>query len=298
MIILLTGDNIYEIDQELARVAAEFDGEAERLDVDKLGSRDLVDILSGVSLFSAERLVILRHVSENTTLWEAIGERAEQDIDTTLVLVEPKVDKRTKTYKALAKYADVRVFTAWGERDAARAEKWLVDEAKARKITLDTAAAREIVRRRGVEQYQLLATLEQLSVFGEITANIVDVHIENPPSENVFALLEASISGDTRKIHAMIQTLRLENDPYMTMGLLASQAFALAGLVLSDKPQGEIAKDLGVSPFVLRNLSSAAKSIDTARLGRIVTALADADIGLKSSAVDPWVQIEAALVRT
>ncbi len=296
MIILLTGDNIYEIDQELARLSAGFEGEVERLDADRLEPRNLTDILSGVSLFSAERLVILRRASENAALWEALGEHAAQDTDTTLVLVEPKVDKRTKTYKALAKSADVRVFAAWGERDAARAEKWLADEAKARDIILETAAAREIVRRRGVEQYQLLATLEQLSVFSNITLDIVDTHIEKTPTENVFALLEAAISGDSRKIHTMIQTLKLENDPYMTMGLLASQAFALAGLVLGDdKPQGEIAKDLGVSPFVLRNLTSSAKSIDQIRLSRIVNALAIADIGLKSSAVNPWIQIETAL---
>lgn len=297
MIILLTGDNIYEIDQELARIVAGFEGDAEKLDVDKLEPRNLTDILSGVSLFSVERLVILRRASENAALWEAIGERAEQDTDTTLVLVDPKVDKRTKTYKSLAKHADVRIFAAWGERDTGRAEKWLADVAKGRNIALESAAAREIVRRRGVEQYQLLATLEQLSVFGTITTDIVDTHIEKTPTENIFALLEAAVSRDTGKIHTMIQTLKLENDPYMTMGLLASQAFALAGLVLGDRPHGDVAKDLGVSPFVLRNLSSAAESIDRTRLGRIVNALADADVGLKSSSVDPWIQLEVALTK-
>lgn len=298
MIILLTGDNIYEIDQELTRIVAGFDGDTEQLDVEKLQPNSLTDILSGISLFSANRLVVLRRASENTALWEALGERAASESDTTLVLVEPKVDKRTKAYKALAKSADVRAFTAWGERDAGRAEKWLQDEARTRAIKLDTAAAREIVQRRGTEQYQLLNTLEQLAVLGDVTSDVVARHIEATPTENVFALLTAAISGDATKVHSMIQTLRQTNDPYMTMGLLASQVLTLSGLVLSDKSQSEVASDLGVSPYVLRNLSGAASSLDTARLKSLVNSLASADVGLKSSSVDPWVQIEIALTRT
>lgn len=297
MIILLTGDNIYEIDQELARVVAGSESEAERLDADTLEPRQLTDILNGLSLFNSERLVIMKRASENSALWEALGERAGTETDTTLVLVEPKVDKRTKTYKTLAKYVDVRTFMAWGERDTAKAEKWLSDEAVRRNIALAPAAAREIVRRRGVEQYQLVNTLEQLAVLGDITPEVVDTHIEKTPHDNVFELLSAALTGDTTRVRRMVQVLRPENDPYMTLGLLASQAFALSGLVLSDKSQADVASDLGVSPYTLRGLTRSAESLDRTQLRVLVGALADADSGLKSSSVDPWVQIEIALTK-
>lgn len=295
MIILLTGDNFYEIDQELGRIVAGFDGEPERIDTENLEPRQLTDIFSGVSLFSAERLVILRHASEHSALWEALGERADTETDTTLVLVEPKVDKRTKTYKALSKHADVRVYAAWGERDSGKAEQWLQAEAKARGVVLAPAAAREIVRRRGVEQYQLRNTLEQLAVLGDITPEVVERHIEATPHENVFMLLEAAVRGNARRVRDMIAVLRHDNEPYMTMGLLASQAFALGGLVLGSEPQKQMAQDLGVNPYVLNNLSRTAGVLDRDRLRRLVDALAVVDVGLKSSAVDPWVQIEIAL---
>ena len=297
MIILLTGDNYYEIDQELARIEAAFDGTPEHIDPDTLQSADLTDILSGMSLFSTKRLVVLRRASENTPLWEALGERASEESDTTLVLYEPKVDKRTKTYKSLAKHADVRAFTAWSERDAPRAEQWLLAEAKTRNMTLDKNAAHEIVRRRGVEQHQLINTLQQLAAMGNITLDVVQRHIEPTPTENVFALLGAALSDDVAKVHDMLQTLRLTNDPYMTIGLLSSQVFSLAGLVLSDKPQAEVAKEIGVSPYVLRGLAGTAKQISPAQLRRFVGYLAAADIGLKSSSIDPWVQIELALTK-
>lgn len=294
MIILLTGDNSYEIDQELGRIVSDFEGEVERIDPDTLEPRNLTDIFGGLSLFAANRLVVLKRVSENTAVWEALATWADKDSDTTVVLVEPKVDKRTKTYKALASQADVRAYMAFGDRDTSKVEKWLVGEAARRNIRIDDAAVREIIRRRGVEQYQLINTLEQLAVLGDVTRDVVDIHIEATPQENVFELLNASLGGDASKVRSMIQTLRLTNDPYMTVGLLASQVFALSGLVLGGNSQS-IASDLGVSPYVLRNLSSAADSIDKAKLKKLISALADADIGLKSSTVDPWLQIEIAL---
>lgn len=297
MIILLTGDNYYEIDRELERIVAEFGGEPERFDADALSPRDLTDIFSGVSLFAAERLVVIKRVGENAAVWEALAAWVERASDTTLLLVEPKVDKRTKTYKTLAKHADVRAYTAWGERDTAKAEQWLLAIAKARGMLLAPQAAREIVRRRGVEQYQLHNTLEQLAILGDVTLESVQTHIESTPHDNVFELLAAALAGDPARVRQMIQTLRLTNDPYMTLGLLASQVFALSGLVVSDKSQAEIASDLGISPYTLRGLARNAESIDRSRLHSLVSALADADIGLKSSSVDPWVQIEIALTQ-
>lgn len=295
MIILLTGDNSYEIDQELERITNGFEGEIERIDSATLEPRSLTDIFGGLSLFSLHRLVVLKYASQNTPVWEALAKWADKESDTTVVLVEPKVDKRSKTYKTLAKHADVRMFTAFGERDTAKAEQWLRDQATHRHIVLKPTAAHEIVRRRGVEQYQLLNTLEQLAVLGDITPEVVVAHIELTPHENVFALLDAALGGDTARVRTMVQTLRQTNDPYMTMGLLASQIFALSGLVLSGKSQAEVANDLGVSLYTLRGLSRAAEAIDRAQLRHLVSRLADADIGLKSSSVDPWVQIEVAL---
>lgn len=295
MIILLTGDNNYEIDQELGRIVAAHASAPEMLDVDTLEPRQLTDIFGGLSLFSEERLVVLKRASEQSALWEQLGVHAGDTTDTTLVLVEPKVDKRTKTYKALSKHADVRMYPLWTERDSGKAEQWLLAAAKERGIVLEPSAAREIVRRRGVEQYQLLNTLEQLALLGEVTAATVTRHIEATPQENVFELLTAALGGDAQRVRDMIATLRYTNDPYMTVGLLASQLVALSGLVLSDKSQSEIASDLGVSPFVLRNLSGSARQVGRARLHTLVTALAAADIGLKSSTVDPWLQIELAL---
>ena len=65
----------------LDRIVAGFDGEPERIDASRLEPRSLTDILGGVSLFSANRLVILRRVSENAPVWEALAVQSAGDSD-------------------------------------------------------------------------------------------------------------------------------------------------------------------------------------------------------------------------
>ena len=80
------------------------------------------------------------------------------------------------------------------------------------------------------------------------------------------------------------------------MGLLASQTVALAGLVYgAGKSQAEVASELKISPFVLRNLAQMARTLSAGDVAYIVQQLAAADYGTKSKTVDPWVQIEVAL---
>ena len=297
MIILLTGDNVYEINKKLAQLVAGHASEPEYFHVDMMQPGDVGDIFQGMSLFSLNRMVVLKRASENTDVWEKIAELSDKESDTTVILVEPKVDKRTKSYKTIAKNADVQQFKAWTERDTREAESWLKKAAATRKITLDASAAHEIVRRRGTDQYQLLSTLDQLSLLGNITLEMVQSHIEPPLEEDVFSLLDVALTGTADQLRQKLRTLQLTNDPYMTMGLLASQMFALAALVYgSDKSQADMTAELGVSAFVLRNLSSAARTLNTSRMAYVVQQLSDADYGIKSKLADPWVQIEVALM--
>ena len=78
MIILLTGDNLYEIDQELGRIVAEFEGDPEHIDTDTLEARNLTDIFDGLSLFNEARLVMLRRASDNAAVWEKMARWAEK----------------------------------------------------------------------------------------------------------------------------------------------------------------------------------------------------------------------------
>lgn len=299
MITVLTGENSFEVTRALEKIVADFAGVAEKFDGDSLELAQLPDLLLGGTLFATERLVIIRALSENKQLWEVLPDWLERTSgDTHVVLVEPKPDKRTKTYKDLKKYAQVQEYNPWGDRDVMQAEKWVAEEAKRHGLLLDKKLAQQLVARVGMDQWLLFHAIEKLAVLDTVTAEMIEQLIEANPTENVFNLLDAALRGDTRKVSGMIRTLRLGQDPYMTFGLLGGQVFQLVALAASDKPSGEVAKDIGAHPYALGKLAPHAKKLGRSGTKKLARIFADADTAMKSTATDPWILIEQALIKT
>jgi len=307
MIRLLTGENSYEIERELGRLVAAFNGEPEKFDGEAIELKQLPDILSGQSLFAEKRLIVIRDLSKNKPLWGALVEQLERVSDVIdLVLVESAPDKRTKTYKALQKAAEVKDFPLLTERDNVKAEQWLLGEAKRLGANLDKSAARMLLRRslapteRGqpvIDQWRAMHSLEKLSVLGAITPDLVEKYIEAQSVESVFGLFETALRGDAEALHQLLGDLEAREDPYKVFGLLAGQVFQLAALVTSDQPPSETAKAIGVHPFAMGKLAPLAKKCSKQDIKQIILAFSTADEAMKTSKGAPWVLIEQALIK-
>lgn len=298
MITFLIGDNSFEVARTLKRIVAQHDGEIERLDGLSVAVEQLPDLFMGATLFSARRLVVIKELAENKSVWNSLPDWLPRiDPDTQVVFVDGKPDKRTKTYKALMKVAEIQEFPAWTDRDRARSEQWLAEEARRRKIECDPKVIRTLVDRVGVDQWQLTNALEKLSVLDVITLEVVERVIEANPAENVFNLFEAALKGDRQRVASMIRTLQATDDPYMVFGLLSSQAFQLAALAMADKPSGEVAKDIGAHPFALSKLAPYARKLGRAEVKRIMAIFTETDTAMKSTSIDPWLQVEKILLK-
>ena len=299
MITVLTGENSFELTRALDAIVAEFYGTAEKFDGESLELARLPDLLLGGTLFATERLVIIRELSDNKQLWGVLPEWLERmDADVHLVLVEPKPDKRTKTFKDLKKYAEVRDFQPWGDRDVMLAEKWVSEEAGRQGTQLDHKSAQMLVERVSLDQWQLYHAIEKLVVLGVITPELIEKVIDANPTENVFNLLDAALRGDAAKVHGMIRVLESTQDPYMTFGLLSGQVFQLAALAVTDKPSTEVAKDLGAHPYALGKLAPYAKKLGRSGAKKLITIFADTDTAMKSTSMEPWLLVEKTLIKT
>lgn len=298
MITVLTGDNRFEVERALQESVAGFDGRAEKIDGSQLERKQLPDLLMGGTLFADKRLVIIRDLSENKTLWMEFGDwvgRVSDDVQ--LVLVEPKLDKRTKTYKALQKTASIREWSVWSDRDTGKAEQWVANEAAVVGPRLDKQCVGLLVRRVGVDQWRLHAALQKLVVFDTVTPDLIEEIIDASPLENVFDLFESALRGNRTKVRHMIATLALSEDPYRLFGLMSGQAFQLAVLASTDTPSPEVARALGAHPFAVSKLVPFAKKLGKAGSRQVVAAFAEADVGIKTSVSEPWLLIERALMK-
>ncbi len=299
MITLLTGENTFEATRALNGLVGAFHGDVERVDGAELETQQLPDIFMGATLFATERMVIVKNLSDNKSVWNDLVDwlpRISDDIH--VIFVEAKPDKRTKTYKELHKIADVQEFKPWTERDNMSAEKWAISEAQVLGFSLDKKSAQTLVARIGVEQWQLHSALQKLAVIETVTPEVIADTIEATPAENVFNLFEAALRGDMARVSDMIRTLEQTDDPFMVFGLLSGQAFQLAALATADRPAADIAKAIGAHPFALQKLNTYAQRRGRNGAKKILMAFAEADEAMKSTAADPWLLVERALAKT
>lgn len=294
MITLLAGPNTYALNEALQAKVAAFKGDVERYDGTELGLKQLPDIFMGASLFLRERLIVLRDIGVNKTLWSELEPWiARVPAETDIILVELHPDKRTKTYKALQKYGQVIEYAALNE---AALRSWLQAWARQQGAELSHEVVRYFISYVGHDQWRLKTEFEKLLLSQRpITVDTIREFTEPYPEASAFELLECAFDGNDQTVERLFAQLREREDPYQFFGLVSSQVMALLALEAADSRRAdEIAKDMALHPFVLRKLSPVARQLGRARIVRLVERLADADSRIKLGA-DPWQQLEITL---
>lgn len=296
MIHLLYGDNEFEKQAALAALVG--DADVVRYDGEELTLADMQEITIGQTLFSQSTVYVISKLSENSDIWPQLPDMQFDD-DKTIILVESKLDKRTKTYKWLQKTAKTQEFLPLSNRQKPQLISWCEAQARERGYKLTRTQIGTLIDRLGFDQLRLSNFLDQLALAEEITDELIDQLVPLARSENVFDLFVAALSKNYETVHNIISYLESESGldgAYQTMGLLASQATNMAALVLAGGDNKTVAADLLVNPYVLQRLSSSARTIDIEHLRQINDALFQADLQMKTTGVNPWLLIEAALV--
>lgn len=296
MITLLTGPNSYAIAEAIRERTRIFDGEVEKLDGAELEPRNLPDLFMGASLFSTQRLIVLRGTSANKTLWTELEQWIERvPSETEIILVETNPDKRTKTYKLLQKHATI---TEYSEPNEAELAAWLQAQARARGVELQTDLLRYFIGYVGRDQWRLMSEFDKLLLADKpLSKELIQDIAEPYPEATAFELLDAVFSGSESRVNELLALLREREDPYQFFGLLSSQVLALFAIVSggSRRPD-EIARDMALHPFVVRKLGSVANKLGKKSIERLIDALAHADERIKTTGVDPWRQLEITLL--
>ena len=299
MIHLILGENTYKAEQELTRIIADSGVTPERLDAAGLTPNRLADIVRGGSLFSEKRLVVLRQLSENKSVFEKLAEWAsEVPSDTTLVLLESKLDKRTKAYKGLMKQAKVIPCEPLTERDSYEAESWLAALAKAQKVGLTTEQIGNMVTRalvagekpaqRNIDQMQLAQAIKALKGTDEVTDDMIATVLPPAPGDTVFDLLDMATRRQTARVDALLAELERTDDPHRTLALIMGQWAQLVAVSMADTPSAAVAVELGLHPFVAKKLQELARQFTPNEIKTITALAADLDAGSKLSQFAPW----------
>jgi DNA polymerase III delta subunit len=306
MIVLLFGENTFLKQQEIMRLKADAKSTAMHYDGETMSRETWQQLVREQSLFGGQQLIVIDDLSKNTLLWDDVATDTPFN-DTVVVLSETKVDKRTKTYKWLQKKAKVVECAPMKERDTRQAAQWLQRYAEDQKVKLSPELIDEMIRRATrqstvddrsaiIDQELLVSVIKQLSSSDVISLDTLGAVLAPSNHDNIFELFATALQGDGQQVHEAITRLSAEQDGYLAMGLLASQAQQLAGLVLgNDRDIDTIAHELGVHPYSLRQLSRYATTVSPEKLSHIVLVLSEADSRVKTGKAEPWLAIENAL---
>lgn len=283
MVVTLTGANAYTLTRELKQLTADFVAEQgdmglERLDGDEASFERISEALTSPPFLSNKKMVLIRSGSANKQFAEQAPDLLAGMPETTdVVVVEPKLDKRSSYYRYLKKSTDFREFNELDQNGLAR---WLVQSAKEQDGTLSQADASFLVSRAGTNQQLLATELEKLLLYSDkIARDSIEALTEPTPQSTVFELLDAAFAGNTQRAMQLYAEQRaLKVEPQQIIAMLAWQLHVLALIKTNGErsPQA-IASEAKVSPYVVQKSSGIARELTLTELKRLVADLAEID---------------------
>ena len=300
MIYLVLGNNTYRAEQEEVTLEKKLGLVHEQIDASTLSLNNLADIIRGGMLFNTKRLVVVSGLSAQKPLWDKLAEWAcDVSDDTTLVLIESKLDRRTRSYKLL-------LANRWHDKERGLAEEWLLKFAKDRGVKLSSVQIKNMVERSRVavegesyleiDQHMLARAVKSLDLLDSVTDEAIATVLPPAAQDTVFDLLQFATRRDTGRMMSFLTELRLNESPHRVFALLATQWAQLVTLSLGDSSSATMAAELSIHPFVAQKLHKLAGEYTHSQLRHITTLVADIDAGMKLSQFDPWDGIERFLL--
>lgn len=292
MIQTLTGPNDFMRNQTLQNALRNFEQTHGDMGIERFdGTSDtgdaMVGALQSLPFLTSHKLVVLREPGQQKSFAESL-ERVLATIpeQTTVLIVEPKLDKRQSYYKLLKKQTDMQEFA---ELDTPAITRWITQEVKEQGGTITTSAVRELISRTGPQQQLIYAELHKLLAYdSHITDANVQLLTAPLPQSTVFTLLDAAFAGNTKEALRIYDEQRaLKVEPLAIIAMIAWQLHILAVVkTAGQRTADSIAKEAKLSPFVVRKAQGLVRKVSLTQLKERISALLTLDMRLKSEAVD------------
>ncbi len=259
----------------------------EKLDGEEVGYERMTESLQSMPFLAGRKLVVLRSPSAQ----KAFTEQFEQLLpsipeETDVIVVEPKLDKRTAYFKALKRLTE---FSEFHELDERSLMSWLMSEATARGGKLSSGDARYLLSRLGPNQQLLSNELDKLlSYQPQISKESIDLLTEPLPQSSIFDLLDTAFRGQRGQALQLYREQRaLKVEPQQILAMLAWQLHVLAIIkTAGERNVDDIARSAKLNPFVVRKSQALARKIRFEELRSLVRRSTELDARLKSSAID------------
>lgn len=302
MITVLTGTNTFAISQKLKQLTKDFIQDhgtegVERYEADQIDVGQLGILLGGATLFARNRFVIIKNMANQKLLAEAFLTQLNSIPDeVNIVLIEPQLDKRTAFYKLLKKHTHI---IEHGEMDSNAASKWVREYTASEGGSITPEVSATLVMHVGTNQLQLKNEVEKLVSWNpEITKESIHRLVEKTPQDSVFELLELALGGHKKSALDMLDSMeRAHQDIFQIANMLIWQTHILAVVYSAGSTSElEVSSSTKINPYVVQKTKRLTSRLTKQSLRTIIKAVADCDVRLKTTSVDPWRAVEQTIL--
>jgi len=290
MIRVLTGANSFMWRAELTKIAQGFvrehgDTALEQLDGEEASYERISEAVQSLPFLVSKKLVILHTPSANKQFIENVETLFFNMPEVTdVMIIEPKLDKRTMYYKWLKKNTD---FKEYNELDSRGLAPWMVQYAKEQggKLTLSDAAY--LTDRIGINQERVSNEIQKLTLSGDtITRKIIDKMTEPTPQSKIFDLLDAAFSGQTKKaLHIYAEQRSMKVEPQEILAMIGWQLRQIA-LAKTAGNKHDLIKEAKMSPYSANKATSIANRLALQHLKVLVQKIVSIDTHSKRRPID------------
>ena len=242
-------------------------------------------------IFSPKRTTGGPSTEEKKEFWSEKFKRISDD--TVVIFDESSVDKRSALYKAAAKAGTVVEFTYLSDADTVT---WVIKQCLDAKKRISKENAYYLITLCDPGLSNINNELQKLLDFcdEEIYKSDIDRVVSKSMQVIVFELTDAIMAGNTQKAMAVLTDLKTVKENAFTLLYLMFSSFEkmLHAKLMQGYSQGEIASELGISPYIARKYIDGARGFSENALVWMVRRVAEIDLEIKEGRIDDWSALE------
>lgn len=283
------GDEEYDISRYIEKVKKCFNNLEVGVNLyilDKTNVDMLADLCDLVSFLGAEKLIIVKDtgLKFNMNVLDSVNE------DTTVIVCENSVDKRTSEWKYLNKNALCVEFTKLNDKDASA---YVIKTLGAYGIKVSQQVADYMISSCTSDKFLLINEFKKITSYlnkgDELKKEDIDYICVKTLNAKVFDMLDLAINKKHEEAIKMLKDLLEQKESTVAISIMlfkqVKQMYMIKLLEL-DGNISNVAETLGIHPFVYRKLSYAVKNYKLEELRTLLLELGEYDEKSKIGEID------------
>ena len=270
---------------------------------EKLNVKEIIEMANTLPFFSEKRLIII----ENSGFFKRSNEELADFLSglpdyLVLVFVEEMVDERNKLFKAVKKIGYISLMNQQSE---AVLVKWIHKSFKEKEKIIESDAIRLLLDKTGASMVLIKAEMDKvLSYCGtrnEVQAADIEAICSTVTISKIFDMITAiAVKRQQAALRLYYDLLAQKEPPMNILGLLVRQ---FNGILQAKEELAmgvnhfDIARDIGVAPFIAQKYISQAKNFSQEQLKMALKDFADMEEAVKTGKLDAKMAVEMMIIK-